>query len=126
MKKFIRGFACLGLILAVIVLPRMQVRAQEEENKILAGIFIEDMSLEGKTLQEAKAMVEDYVESIQGKVITLIAVDGNQVQVTPADMGLTWSNQDILDEAANIGKTGNIVQRYKATKDLQYCLGDIR
>lgn len=120
MKKFVRGFACLGLILAVIVLPRMQVRAQEEENKILAGIFIEDMSLEGKTLQEAKAMVEDYVESIQGKVITLIAVDGNQVQVTPADMGLTWSNQDILDEAANIGKTGNIVQRYKATKDLQY------
>ena len=38
MKKFIRGFACLGLILAVIVLPRMQVRAQEEENKIFLSI----------------------------------------------------------------------------------------
>lgn len=31
-----------------------------------------------------------------------------------------WSNQEIIDEAVNIGQTGNVVQRYKTAKDLQY------
>ena len=42
------------------------------------------------------------------------------MQATPADKRTTKSNQDILDEAKKKKKTGNIVQRYKATKDLQY------
>lgn len=120
MKKFIRGLVCLCLILTVAILPEMRAKAEEDENKILSGIFVEDMSLEGKTLQEAKDMVEEYVESISQKNITLIAVDGNEVQITPADIGLFWSNQDIVEEAAGIGRIGNVVQRYKASKDLQY------
>ena len=116
MKKIISGFACFGLAFLVSVLP---VKAQEE-NRILDGIYAEDMSLEGKTADEARKMISDYVDSISGKVVTLVAVDGNEIQITPADIGLCWSNQDIVDEAARIGQTGNVVQRYKAAKDLQH------
>ena len=120
MKKIIKSIICIGLVFVLSGISGIQVRAEEEENKILEGIYIEDMSLGGKTAREVKSMVENYVEDISDKVITLAAVDGNEVQVTPADLGFYWSNQEIVDEAVRIGQSGNVVQRYKAAKDLQH------
>ena len=101
-----------------------RAQASEENGKakrILPGIFIENISLEGKTAEEARAEVESYVsESLGGRVISLIAIDGNKVDITPAEIGLRWSNPEIVEEAADIGQTGNVVARYKAAKDLQY------
>lgn len=119
MKKAVKGISCLFLTLFLAGTLGMKVSAQEE-NRILSGIYVEDMSLEGKTVKEAMDMVEYYVDGVCGKEITLMAVDGNTVVITPADVGLSWSNQEILEEAAKIGQTGNVVQRYKAAKDLQY------
>lgn len=116
MKKFTKGLVFFGLVFLVSVLP---VKAQEE-NKILGGIYAEEMSLEGKTAAEAQKMIEEYVEGISTKVITLVAVDGNEIQVTPAQIGLKWSNPEIIEEAARIGQTGNVIQRYKAAKDLEH------
>lgn len=117
--KFVKGMLCIFLSCLVIGLMGIQVRAQEE-NKILSGIYIEDISLEGKTAEEARKMIEDYVVALCQKEITLIAVGGNEVKITPADIGFYWSNKEIVDEAAAIGQRGNIVQRYKAAKDLEY------
>ncbi len=117
--KFVKAMLCICMSCMIIGLSGMQVRAQEE-NKILPGIYVEDISLEGKTAQEAKAMLEDYVENLCQKEITLVAVGGNEVKITPADIGFYWSNKEIVDEAASIGQKGNIVQRYKAAKDLEY------
>ena len=44
----------------------------------------------------------------------------HEVTITPGDIGLYWSNPEILEEAASIGKKGNIVERYKIKKDLQF------
>lgn len=74
MKKLIKGLICAGLILVTAVIPSIQTRAQEEENRILTGVYVEEMSLEGKTKSEAKSLVETYVESLSEKMITLIAV----------------------------------------------------
>ncbi len=120
MKKLIKGVICAGLMLMTAVIPGIQARAQGEENKILTGVYVEEMSLEGKTESEAKSLVENYVNGLSDKMITLIAVGGNEVQVKASDLGLYWSNQEIINEAVNIGQTGNVVQRYKTAKDLQY------
>ncbi len=120
MKKLIKGVICAGLMLMTAVIPDIQARAQEEENRILTGVYVEEMSLEGKTESEAKSLVENYVNGLSDKMITLIAVGGNEVQVKASDLGLYWNNQEIINEAVNIGQTGNVVQRYKTAKDLQY------
>lgn len=86
MKKLIKGLICAGLILVTAVIPSIQTRAQEEENRILTGVYVEEMSLEGKTKSEAKSLVETYVESLSEKMITLIAVGGNEVQVKVSDL----------------------------------------
>lgn len=119
MKKIIRGILCLGIACSVIGMSRIQAKAQEEY-KILSGIYVEDMSLEGKTAKEAKAMIDAYINGLSSKVITLTALDGNVVEITPSQAGLSWSNQEIVNEAAQIGQSGNVVQRYKAVKDLQH------
>lgn len=117
--KFVKGMLGICMSCLVIGLLGMQVRAQEE-NEILPGIYIEEISLGGKTAEEARKMIEDYVEELCQKEITLVAVGGNEVKITPADIGFYWSNKEIVDEAAAIGQKGNIVQRYKAAKDLEY------
>lgn len=124
MKKWMKGLICFSLVLALSGLCGFQAQASEEKDgakRIRPGIFIEDIPLEGKTAEEAKGLVESYVrDNLSGKPITLIAIDGNAVNITPADIGLCWSNPEIVEEAANVGQRGNIIQRYKAAKDLQH------
>ncbi|MGN1180101.1 MAG: VanW family protein [Suilimivivens sp.] len=119
MKKLMKAIVCLGMALFVLTTFELQVKAGEKDT-IAAGIYVNGMSLEGKTTEEAEILVNDYVESLLGKSITLKMVNGNEVTITPADIGFYWSNPDIIREAAAIGKKGNIVQRYKAQKDLQF------
>ncbi len=124
MKRWIKGLVCFSLAVMLLGLwgfPSQASEAAGTEKRILPGIFIEDIPLEGKTAAEAKALVESYVsDNLSGKAITLIAIDGNTVEITPADIGLRWSNPEITEEAADIGQKGNVVQRYKAAKDLQH------
>lgn len=119
MKKIIREFICLGIALLVLCTFDLDVQADSKDT-ILSGIYIGDMPLEGKTIQEAEAMVDGYVNGLLDKNITLQLVDGHEVTITPAEIGFYWSNRDVITEAASIGKKGNIVQRYKAEKDIQF------
>lgn len=118
MKRSIKGILCLIAVFVLCGTIELSAQAQEED-RILSGIYVEDISLEGKTAQEAKTAVEGYIEELKTKVITLVSINGNEVQVTPGDLGFSWSNPEIIEEAARIGQKGNIVQRYKAAKDLQ-------
>lgn len=119
MSKLFQRIFCIGLFSAVFGISGLRVHAQEE-NRILPGIYVEDISLEGKTAGEAREELSKYVEELSGREISLIAVGGNVVTITPADIGFYWSNQEIVDEAAAIGQQGNVVQRYKAAKDLEH------
>ena len=38
---------------------------------------------------------------------------------TAQDFGLTWENTEVVEEAMALGKSGNIIKRYKDTKDLE-------
>lgn len=119
MKKLRCGFV--GLILSFLLLGSMELQTiAKEEDRILPGIYVEDISLEGKTVAEAEAMVDAYVNQLMAKSIKLVTVNSNEVTITPADVGFTWSNREIIKEAASIGQKGNVVQRYKMKKDLQF------
>lgn len=119
MKKFIKGISCLLILLSVLSFFSLQAEASDKDT-ITSGIYINNISLEGKTVEEAEILINDYVDGLLSRNITLTMVNGNAVTITPADIGFYWSNPDIIREAAAIGKKGNIVQRYKAKKDLQF------
>lgn len=119
MKKIVNSILCIGMAVMMFGTLKIQIQAAEKDT-LLSGIYIEDMSMEGKSVEEARDMVEDYVDGLLSQTIVLVSVGGNEVSITPADIGFYWSNQGIVEEAARIGKSGNIVERYKAEKDLQF------
>ena len=97
----------------------MTAQAQEED-KIKDGIFISGVEVSGMTKEEATQAVWDYVEELGDVSVILEAAEGNEVQVAARELGLTWSNLEVVDEAMEIGMHGNVIQRYKIMKDLQH------
>lgn len=91
-----------------------------ETDTIKEGVYAGEINLSGKTATEAKAAVEYYVEGLQSTEITLEAADGHAVQITAADLGMTWANTDLPQEALQLGRKGNIIERYKILKDLEH------
>lgn len=99
----------------------LNVNAREKtEEKIEAGIYAGEINLAGMTVSEAKKEVQAYVDSFADSEITLYAVDGQTITAAVSELGLKWKNQGIIDEAVGLGKKGNIVQCYKALKDLEH------
>lgn len=115
---------CVSLCLAVcavlcIMGMDMTVYAKKEET-IKEGVYAQEISLGGMTEKEAEEEIRAYVDSLMELPLTLIVAGEQEVLVTPAQLGLTWTNPQIVKEAAGLGTEGNIVQRYKAVEDLAH------
>ena len=118
MKKFISILP--AVILAALVMTGMDAEAAGTFNTIENGVFIGDIDVSGMTTLEAEDAVNSYVDGLKEKEITLNALNGNTVTVTAEELGIEWDNKEVVDEAGELGKAGNIVQRYKALKDLEH------
>ena len=89
-------------------------------NTISEGIYIGNVNVSGKTAGEAQQDIEAYIEELKGTAVNFRVMDGNQVEVTAGELGLTWANPEVVQEAVALGKKGNIIQRYKALQDLRH------
>ncbi|MCR5031869.1 MAG: VanW family protein [Lachnospiraceae bacterium] len=106
------------MALLICLFPGLKVQAASNP-VIHQGVYAENIDLSGLTKEQAKQKIESYVEGISQTPISLKTVSDNTVTVTAADLGLTWKNKDIVDKAVELGKTGNVVSRYKQLKDLE-------
>lgn len=118
-KSVMKRITLLFCMTAALVLLPAEETAAKSDNTIKDGIYIDDISLSGMTAVEAKEAVDAYVESLRQVEITLLVTEENSVTVTAGDLGISWSNPEIVEDAAQLGTQGNIVQRYKALKDLE-------
>lgn len=96
------------------------VTVNAEEERIEKGIYADQIDLSGMTVSEAESAVQTYVDSFGETQITLHAIDDQAIVITASEIGLKWANPEIVEEAAGLGKDGNIVQCYKTLKDLEY------
>lgn len=109
--------ACFIIIVGGVI--TLKTFAQSGSNDTMSkGIKIENMDVSGLTQEEAQKKVEQYVAEMQNKSITL-KVGTNAVSVAASELGLTWSNQGLVKKAYALGRTGNIIKRYKDLKDLE-------
>lgn len=120
MKKFI-GIFFAAAILALFPFGTMaQVRAESADDTIEKGIYIGNVDVSGLTGEEAEIKVAEYISEIGQAEITLNAMNDNSYTVSANEIGLTWTNSDVVSQAMEIGKSGNLVERYKALKDLEH------
>ncbi len=118
MKKIVLGISIL-LMSGFLALCGEMTSYAKEEYTILEGIYADELDLSNFTVDEAKAEVYDYVAKLGDLEVTLVTVNDSTVVTTMADLGLNWTNPQVIEEAASHARGGNFVQRYKAAKDLQ-------
>ncbi|MDO4261270.1 MAG: VanW family protein [Eubacteriales bacterium] len=106
----------LAVCMAVMALG-MTVSA--EEATILNGVMIDKVDVSGMTKAEALAALTSYEEQLGEQSIRL-GIGDNVMEVQLSELGVAFSNEEVVDEALGYGRTGNIVKRYKDQKDLQH------
>ncbi len=110
----------LVLVLAAATALTFQVRAaKEQDDTIPQRVYFGNIGGGGLTAEEATQQIEAYVAQLAETKITLSA-GGNVLDTTAGALGLSWSNPQIVEEAAGLGKSGNLIVRYKAMKDLEH------
>lgn len=120
MKKYISILVAVVAFVLVFGALLTPVQAEEDNGRIEKGIFIGNVDVSGLSEEEAMQKVQTYIDEIGQAEITLNAMNGNSHTICAEDIGLTWINADVVTQAVETGKTGNIVQRYKALKDLEH------
>ncbi|MBO4911887.1 MAG: VanW family protein [Butyrivibrio sp.] len=115
MKRFFCGLALSVLTLAAI--PGTEILAAS--NTIAKGIKIGDIDVSEMTVAEAKEAVEKKVQQVIDGELVLTGGNGKKVTVKGAELGLSWSNPDVVKTAYAVGHEGNVVERYKEGKDVE-------
>lgn len=118
MRKYI--IPLFTVFLSFLFAGAMEAQAAANKDAIENGVFIGEVEVSGMTEEEAISAVSEYISSMENTTITLNAMNNNQLPVQAGDLKLSWKNQEVIEEALSLGKVGNIVQRYKALKDLEY------
>ena len=122
MTALVLAALCFAVCIAVslgVFGGKLQVQAAPGD-RIKDGVSAGGIDLSGMTQEEATAALQAYVDSLAEKTITLVSQDGGSLSATAGELGLTWENQDVAAEAVTLGRTGNIVTRYKAMQDLEH------
>lgn len=117
-KKYL-SIAGVLFVLALTAVVTIPVNAETDETSTIPQrVYFGEVSVGGMTQEEAKEAVEEYISSNLDQTVTLQA-GKNTVQVPVSQFGISWGNPEIAEEAAGLGKSGNLIARYKAMKDLE-------
>ena len=113
-----------GLIFALAVFCLLLVSGRTvragEEDTVKDGVFAGQIDLSGMTREQAVSAVEEYVDSLKGIEVTLIAANDQEIAVTAGELGLYWANPELVTDALLLGRQGTIIDRYKTLKDLEH------
>lgn len=115
--KMIFHTAVLAVTLCMLSGTGIQVQAKSNEERISEGIYIETVDISGMTEKEAEAALEDYIAELNEKEITLTAGD-KELSFKFSEMGFKVTNEEVIQQAMSVGKTGSLLNRYKELKDL--------
>ena len=108
---------CAALVLLFFVAGKEAYAAGERT--VSNGIFLSGIDVSGMTKDQVIEAAAGKISEL-GQTQVTVSVDDNSSTCTLAELGLTWSNSEIVDELMHLGATGNIVKRYKDKKDLEH------
>jgi len=127
MKYILKGAALAGVIVFLAGASAFSAQAAENEEVlmhpgyvIMKGTTINGTDVSGMTEEEALSLVREQVDSALNASLTLKGKGEDQsVSLKASDLGIEWSNPEIIDEAGSAGYGGNILSRYRSRKELE-------
>ena len=105
--------------LPVVFLYISAMGARASEPTASRGIFIQGIDCGGMTAEEITGAVTEKIAQLGTQTVS-ITVGDQAASCTLAQLGLGWSNREILSDVMYLGSTGNIIRRYKDRKDLEH------
>ena len=92
--------------------------AEQEDNVIADGVMVEGIELSGMTKEEAQKIVSEYFERFKTGTL-ILSFNGSESEISFEELGITWDNPDLVEDALSHGKSGNVLQRYKEQTKLR-------
>lgn len=82
------------------------------------GVYIGDVNVSGLSYKQAMKAVDDYVEGLKTKTVTLDSIN-DEIVYEAGDLGIKWGNRDAAIDAISLGKGQNLIAQYKTICDLK-------
>lgn len=82
--------------------------AKLEGKKFFDGVTIENVDIGGKTLEEAKPLVEQAIRTRMGSVSIALTNGEKSWSITAADLGLSTDVNALMTEALSYGRDGSL------------------
>ncbi len=99
------------VIICVAVFVKIAVKGNIfDDNVMCDGTTIDGVKVGELTKEEARAKLDKYIEEAGMRKIQ-VAVGDNTVSTTYSGVGITYNDEDVIDDAFNIGKKGNFFER---------------
>lgn len=123
-KNHAYGIAAAVVLSAAVITQAIDPvqAAASSQTIVYDGVKIGPVDVGGMTKEEAKKAVEEFISELQTKKITLSLAESDEkkIEAAFADIGLYWANPEVIDNIDNLEKSGNIIRRYKAKKDIAF------
>lgn len=103
------------ILVATLILTTMF--SKPDDNVICEGVSVNGIEVGGMTPDEAAEVIQNYVKDIQDKSIA-IQIDDQVVTTTLGELGYSCNLQESVEEAMNLGKSGNFLNRYRESKEI--------
>ena len=132
-KRIIAAVIAILLVIALILPLALSVSAAQTQESgsrsaltsdtgytVRSGITLNGTDISGRRISDVKASIEQELSEKQGAVITLLgAEEGQAVTVSAGNLGLRWTNPEVIDQISGYGRGANIIARYKEQKDIE-------
>lgn len=115
-RKVMYFFAIFACVLCSV---SVSAKAAGTKGLIEDGVYAGSLSLGGLTSSQAVEKIRAYVEELTNKEITLRVDAETERTLAAGELGLHWNNPELITEAMSFGASGNVIERYKAKKELQ-------
>ena len=110
-----------GLILTVgaaLFLAAGAPTLADETDTISKNVYIGGVNVSGMTEEQATKAVEEKLGKGTGGNYT-VKIGDETTTATAENFGMEWTNREVVHEAMEVAKGGNLIKQYKDKKDLQ-------
>lgn len=115
MKRIIKTTAFLLLAVCLLCVANTGKAAE----KAWTGATLGGINISGMSREEINTMVYTYVDGMKDKSFTFHVAQGNTVNATLGDLGVYWSNPEVVDSIIMPATSASVIARYKMRKDIQ-------
>ena len=90
----------------------------DDTETISKNVYIGGVNVSGMTEEQATKAVEEKLGKGTGGNYT-VKIGDETTTATAEDFGMEWTNREVVHEAMEVAKGGNLIKQYKDKKDLQ-------